>query len=233
MPDEARRRAVSQAIRSTINKPTARDTQKSVGPSEIGDPCGRCLGQALCRKYPELWWEEEKPPGDHFSLKAWVGTAIHEKLDRDAPGYDPELGQLSKEIEIPIWDLPGYGLIKGHTDLFVDRTVVDYKTKDGRDKIREIALNGPQSSEVVQINLYGFGLMQSGHTVEDLCLFYIPRDSNRIEDTLGMFTRPLPVIAERALARLAKVWDVVRDGRGAILESHPDCYSCNIRYYLK
>lgn len=233
MVDEERRRNITKVIRSTMTQNSVRDLQKSVGPSEIGDPCGRCLGRALCRKYPELWWEEQDLRDTRFSLKAWVGTAVHEKMDRDMPSYTEELGQHSKEIKIPIWDLPGYGLITGHTDMFVDRTVVDYKTKDDRTKIREIALDGPKTSEVVQINLYGFGLMESGHAVEDLCLFYIPRDSNRIEDTLGLFTQPLPVIAERALQRLRKVWRIVQDGQGASLKSHEDCYNCNIRYYLK
>lgn len=229
MPDEERRRRVAQAIAHTITRTSARDEQKSVGPSEIGDPCGFCLGRALCRKYPELWWGDEPLgfDGDTFSLKAWVGTAMHEKLERELD----EPGAL-KESTIHITDLAEYGPITGHCDLYMDHTVIDYKSKDNRDVIRKIALTRPKDQEIFQINTYGFGFLQAGVPVKDLCLFYIPRDSNRVKDCYPAFTEPNPKIAEMALDRLSKVWDIVRSGRGSVLESLPDCYTCNIRYYL-
>lgn len=220
---------MAQTIARTITRTSARDVQKSVGPSEIGNPCGFCLGRALCRKYPELWWGEEPLGfgGGGFSLKAWIGIAAHEKLERELD----EPGAL-KESTVHITDLDEYGPITGHCDLYMDRTAIDYKTKDNRDAIRKIALSRPKDSEIFQINLYGYGFFMEGRPVEDLCLFYIPRDSNRISDCYPAFTEPNPAIARMALDRLSKVWDIVRSGRGSELESHPDCYTCNIRYYL-
>lgn len=225
MTDHARRRRLVKAVTDTITRSTARDEQKSVGPSEIGDPCGRCLGQALCRKYPELWWDHEPPPPDTFSLKAWTGTAAHEKLDRDLD-YPGAL----REITVPITHLPDYGEITGHCDLYAERTVLDYKTKD-LNKIRDLKLVGkPPTKELVQTNLYGHGAKQLGHAVEDLCLFYIPRDSNRLDDCFPAFLQPNEVVVERSLGRLLDVWRMVMDGKGHELESHAECYSCMLKY---
>lgn len=227
MSDHERRRRLVKAVTDTITRSSARDEQKSVGPSEIGDPCGRCLGQALCRKYPELWWDHEPPPADTFSLKAWVGTAAHEKLEREL-----EYPGAVKEITVPITHLPEYGDISGHCDLYAERTVLDYKTKDLH-KIRELKLQGrPPVKELVQTNLYGHGARQTGHAVEDLCLFYIPRDSNRLDDCFPAFLTPNEEVVRRSLERLAKVWELVRNGKGHELTAHADCYRCVVRYRI-
>lgn len=225
MIDHERRRRLVKAVTGTITRSSARDEQKSVGPSEIGDPCGRCLGQALCRKYPELWWEHEPPPADTFSLKAWVGTAIHEKLEREN-----ESG--IREATVPITHLPEYGDITGHCDLYLDGVVCDFKSKD-QHKIRDLKLQGrPPVSELAQINLYGHGWRQLGAPVEDLCLFYIPRDSNRLDDCFPAFLQPNEEVVRRSLDRLAKVWELVRNGKGHELTSHADCYRCVVRYRI-
>lgn len=227
MTDHERRRRLVKAVTSTITRSTSRDEQKSVGPSEIGNPCGRCLGQALTRKYPELWWEEQPPAPDTFSFKAWLGTGVHEKLERDL-----EYPDARKEITLIITELPEYGAITGHCDLYAEHTVLDYKTKDLH-KIRELRLaRKPPTSELVQTNLYGHGAKQAGYPVEDLCLFYIPRDSNRLDDIFPAFLRPNEEVVQRSLDRLRKVWELVREGRGSELESHVECYSCVIRYKL-
>lgn len=227
MTDHERRRRLVKVVTDTITRSSARDEQKSVGPSEIGDPCGKCLGQALCRKYPELWWDHEPPPPDTFGLKAWVGTAIHQRLDRELehPG-------ALKEIRVFVTDLPEYGEITGSCDLYAEQTVLDYKSKDLH-KIRELKLQGrPPTKELVQTNLYGHGAMQAGHPVKDLCLFYIPRDSNRLKDVFPAFLEPNEEVVRRSLDRLGKVWELVRNGRGHELESHPGCYNCVLRYVI-
>ena len=225
MVDHERRRRLVKGVVDAIEKPTERDAQKSVGPSEIGDPCGRCLGQALCRKYPELWWEEEPPPPDTSGFKAWLGTAAHEKLERDLT-----LGV--QEAKVPVLELPEYGLISGHCDLMEGSTVLDYKTKDKHVIEQLRLLRRPPTKELVQINLYGLGWTNLGKTVEDLCLFYIPRDSNNVKDIFPAFLLPNHLVVERALDRLTKVWELVRNGKGHELTSHDDCYRCVVRYRI-
>jgi len=232
MADHAKRRALVQHVMEGMTRSSARDGQKSIGPSEIGDPCGRCLGRALCRKYPELWWEPVEPDPDRFGVKTWMGTAAHEKLERDVRGYSEVLGQVVKEITLPIHDLPGYGMITGHCDLLAGDIILDYKTRDLED-IRALKLSGrPPQKELVQTNLYGHGARMRGITPEALCLFYIPRDSNHPEDIFPAFLEPSEAVVERALERLEKVWEVVRNGDGGTLKKHDACYVCVLRYKL-
>lgn len=239
MADHDRRRAIFRHITGAIRQPTARDEQKSIGPSEIGDPCGWCVGKALCRKYPEHWWgPAEDLKEEHFSLKAWTGTAVHEKLERDVRGHIHGYGQFYKEATVPIVDLDGYGLVKGHVDVLAPATVLDYKNRDLND-IRKIKLSGvlPQK-ELVQTNLYGHGARQLGMPVEDLCTIYIPRDSNYPEDIFPAFLEPSEAVVERSLERLSSIWETVRSGRGDTLkpfeggDKAKPCYSCVLRYKL-
>lgn len=219
MNTNTRRRKIAAQVTATITAPGERSKQRSVGPSEIAGRCDYCLGRALVRKYPELDWEQPEP--DRFSLKAWLGTAVHEKLERDHP-------HGVHESKVYITELDGYGMISGHCDLFVDETVIDFKTKDMR-VLDGIKLNGPPPSEVFQINLYAYGFANAGERVEDVGLFYIPRDSNRAEDIHPVFGAYKPAVAERAIQRLEKVWDRVREGAGEVLESGSDCYPCKMK----
>lgn len=114
---------------SAITRPSARDRQKALGPSDLADLCDVCVA----RKIGALMGVTGGPDRD-FSLKAWLGTAVHEKLERDLHDVH-EHAEL--EIEVDIAVVPGIGLVKGHIDAFLPRkkTLVDYKTSD-IDKIR-------------------------------------------------------------------------------------------------
>lgn len=217
MSDEQRRDRIKRSIMRTMTKPGERSAQSSIGPSEIANECDWCVGRALTRKYPELWWEAESLNESH-SHKAWIGTAIHEKLERD---HDEGV----KEARLFIAHLEGYGDIHGHSDLYQEHTVIDYKTKD-LNKIDEIRLYGPPASEVFQICLYGHGNLLAGRTVEDVALVYIPRDSNDSEETEIIFASYNPQVAAKALERLERIWTTVRVGEGSTLERGDDCYVC-------
>lgn len=119
MSDEQRLARLKQSIMRTITNPGKRSAQASIGPSEIASTCDYCVGRALTRKYPEYWWEHA-PFREGHSHKAWIGTAIHEKLDRDH-------SEGRKEGRVFITHLEGYGDIHGHCDLYQEQTVVDYK----------------------------------------------------------------------------------------------------------
>lgn len=214
---DARRDRIKRSIMRTITNPGERSAQSSIGPSEIAKECDYCVGRALTRKYPELWWEATTF-SEKQGHKAWIGIAIHEKLERD---HDEGL----KESRLFITHLEGYGDIYGHSDLYQDSTAIDYKTKD-LSAIDKIRLHGPPPSEVFQIFLYGHGQLLAGRSVEDVALVYIPRDSNDSEEVEVVFAEYNPEVARKALERLERIWTTVRSGQGATLERGDDCYVC-------
>jgi hypothetical protein len=109
---------------ATITKPSARDKQRAPGPSDLGDTCDVCVA----RKLANFLGVGAYPKGD-FSLKAWLGTAVHEKLERDLPDV---YRHAQREITVQVADIPGVGIISGHVDVFLPRyrSLVDWKTSD-------------------------------------------------------------------------------------------------------
>lgn len=230
---EEHRFAVKEMVKETITLRTARDGQRSVGPSELGTACDYCLGLALTRKHPEY-----SPLGDGsdgrsgFGLKAWIGTAVHEKLERDISRtvFDD---RVRVENKVHIYDLDGYGPISGHVDVIYgdgDYTaVLDYKTSDVA-KIRKYRTNGVPDSYVFQTNLYGYGLEQGGRVPDDVAISFIPRDSNTLNDVWTCFAPYRKDLAEQALLRLEEVWDRVRNYDVGTLEQSDECFNCRRRW---
>jgi hypothetical protein len=109
---------------ATITRPSARDRQKSPGPSDLADKCDLCVARKISAS---LGLGSHTDRG--FSLKAWMGTAIHEKLERDLPAI---YQHAEREIEVDVAQVPGIGLVRGHVDVFLprQRAAVDYKTTD-------------------------------------------------------------------------------------------------------
>ena len=108
------------AVISEILQPTQRDLQKRVGPSDLGNPCPRCLGRKLVA--------EDNTAGD-FSLYPWIGTAVHSYLE--AQVFQDNYAQ--HELRVYVGDVPGYGPVKGTSDLVLQKHpelgswVVDWK----------------------------------------------------------------------------------------------------------
>src|SRR5690606_3480399 len=109
---------------SVIKKPSRRDEQVACGPSDLANPCDVCVARKIAASFGMGAHSD-----DNFSVKAWLGTAVHEKLERDLPLVYPH---AETEITVIIGDIPNLGPVEGHTDVFVPhkRTVVDYKTSD-------------------------------------------------------------------------------------------------------
>lgn len=221
MPDaEDLARRIVRLIRS----PTERDKQCKIGPSSLGNPCERCVGMEMANMLPDGPRENT----DHFSLKAWTGTATHRYLEHliGDEGWEG----VQQEYTVTVGKIKKYGVIKGHTDLYSKRhrTVLDFKTGDVA-KIRAMraARKIPFKFEV-QANCYGLGLENEGCKVKELCLFFIPRDSNSITEIwwwTGTYDRD---VAIEALRRVENIWlTKVRKGLVETLKSDPDCFSCN------
>lgn len=109
---------------ATITKPSTRDKQEAPGPSDLADRCDLCVARKISASMG-LGTNTDRG----FSLKAWLGTAVHEKLERDLPEV---YAHAEQEIEVDVADIPGIGKVIGHVDVFLPRkkTLVDWKTTD-------------------------------------------------------------------------------------------------------
>lgn len=219
---EYARQFVRQTVRATIMKQSARDQQSSVGPSDLGDPCDLCLASKMARHGP-LAVGQGRESG--FSLSAWVGTSMHEKLERDLD-LPPEMYLCEEKVFIH--EIPGYGRINGHIDVqFLLMGIWnDYKSAKVKD-IQSYKLNGPPWKHVVQLMLYGYGLRKAGRKADYAALTYIPRDNNNPDSIWVATAEYNEQIALDALARAEAMWAKLQDGH-IDFSSHPDCYVCKM-----
>lgn len=220
------KRTVRNLVISTITQSSARDRQRVLGPSDLADPCDYCLGSNFLRSLKESEFVSKESQKRGFSLKAWNGTAVHEKLERDLPLPEEE---ALKELSVPIREIPGYHMVKGHIDLYLQRMGiwVDYKTTDMA-KLKKYRLNGPPESHIRQKMMYGYGLRANGHEANASVLVYIPRDSNRVEDIWEAAAPYSEEWAVDSLERAERIWEQVRSVGVSDLTSDEDaCFTCN------
>ena len=224
-----------QLIRE-LSKPSARDRQRKVGPSELGDLCERCLAEKLLGIHED---ENSHP------LAPIIGTAFHLYLENviGLKGY-------LKETKVTVGTVDGYGDISGTCDGFDVATghVVDYKVLSKK-KIKAFSsatfFNEQQEPEFYsdsrtelqlkkyfyQMMLYGRGLENSGHEVNYCSLVLFPRDCT-IESVLQA-SHELCFKYDRAAAlavleRANQIFQWADENRDNIreLDSHPGCYYC-------
>lgn len=218
---EYARTAVLDLVHRTIQKPSERDVQSAVGPSDIGDPCDLCLASKMARRASV---QVGKGRDAGFSLKAWIGTAVHSKLEEDLDLPD---GHAAKEAKVFIHEIPGYGKIHGHIDLqlLLLRICVDYKTTDMA-KLKLMKLDGVPWSHVVQLMLYTYGLRKAGVDMTHAALVYIPRDNNDPKNIWVAAAEYDESIALKALARVEDLWAKLLKGE-TNFTSDSKCFVCN------
>lgn len=175
----------------------------------------------LPEQYPDLI------DHDSFGLGAWIGTAVHYWLDEhlDIPG-------AIKEQKNFIYELEGYGRIKGSTDLFVDGHVVDHKIlgRANFDKLRLLYKAEPNKIPTqtyrCQAHLYGYGWEQLGYEVKTVNILAIPKLSNDPDDIRWYTEIYNREVALKSIDRLELIWKYVREGKLEELPCDEDCYVC-------
>lgn len=210
-------------IISEITKPSERDKQRLVGPSAIGS-CPRCLGEELAGVLPEY---SDLPSADSFGLGAWIGTAVHAYIEAtmNIPGAITEQKNF-------IYELEGYGKIKGSTDMFAYGHVWDWKVlgKANFDKLRLLYKAEPNKIPTqtyrVQAMLYGYGWEQLGYEVKTVNILAIPKLSNDPDDIRWYTEIYNQEVALRSIDRLERIWQYVREGKLEELPSDDDCFVC-------
>src|SRR5690606_41538198 len=111
---------MSESLRDILvglwKRPTERDLQRLVGPSNISNPCSRCLAEDML---------QHEQPESQYTMGAKIGTAIHEALEREALTRT----DLTPVTKVTIAEVKAYGVIKGTSDLHINnlKTVADHK----------------------------------------------------------------------------------------------------------
>lgn len=200
-----------------------RSRQRHLGPSQIGNPCTRCLarhvlGMEIVREFDDPWCRI-------------IGTATHSWLE-EAAAYDNihtvrDAARWKYETRVhPHPDLLPSG---GTADLYDahTKTVIDHKVV-GPAPLKKYKLNGPGHQYRAQAHLYGLGYHRTGVEVEHVAIAFWNR-GGRLSD-LYVWTEPYSAdVAMQALDR----YRTIRDQAASIgpqiiplLPADESCWDC-------
>jgi hypothetical protein len=198
-----------------------RSQQTRIGPSELGTPCTRCLAFKLAGV------PEQRDP-------AWlptVGTAVHawlaDTFTQANRGLD--VARWLVEMTVDVGDVDGTA-ITGSSDLFdrVTATVIDHKVV-GPTTLKT-AKAGPSAVYRTQLHLYGRGFTRRGLPVDQVAIWYVPRNAVTLDQAVFWSEPYDESVALAALARADALAKAIRlvgvDQVVAGMSTTPGCYSC-------
>lgn len=238
-PPEA---VVLRALKELVKLPTARDEQRTIGPSDMADPCARCLAHKMAGT---------PIPRADDTIFTWFGTGIHhhlegtiERITGTPVGQLPESARFAQqfftgalpEVEVLVCEIPGYGTVKGHIDV-LGRTVVDWKSLTTKKLLgykKDLAAGKvPQQlqTNMAQLTLYIGAARRVGYNIETGVLAFIPRDAVTVNDFWTYPVRYSEANEQALIQRTKDIFEYVKVGRHGEIASDPDCYTCHPRYY--
>lgn len=233
------------AFTEGFTRQSERDKQVKIGPSEIGG-CAYCVGYTMAAKLVDM-----PGRGDGFGYAAWIGTMAHYWLEQNLELRHPATGEpleTLREHKVHTINIPNYGNINGHLDIFTPAfgETGDYKFpgKWSYDKLtlalakrrkfilqgnlEEAAKWGPSNQYRYQQQLYAHGLIKQGFHVERCRIIFLPRHTNDIRDVIHWVEPYQPELVEKALARTEMIWEMVQAGQlDEIPSDDDDCYTCS------
>lgn len=178
-----------------------RSLQKRIGPSELGNPCDRCLIHMLAGT------EKQQKP----AWLPWVGTAVHEKIEdtivrhmiAEQHAGISDMDEWLTEVEVTVGTVSGTP-ITGHADLFhvPSGTVIDWKIV-GDSTWKKVGANGGGASITYQrqAQLYAHGLTAAGYQVNAVCIDFLPRSKMSLTQARQYIAPYEPSIAVETLQR--------------------------------
>lgn len=189
-----------------------RSQQKTIGPSEIGDPCSRRIAYRIAGTTPVNIWSDPWP--------AIVGTAIHSWLEVAVNRFQDVHQRFEWLTEQGVQPDP---LIRGRSDAFhlPSGTVVDFKTSNA-DTMRKLRKGGsPTQGYQTQINVYGLGHEKAGREVRAVALVYYPR-SGWLDDAFVWVAPYDRGIALKAINRVYEIGFLLLD---LDIKRHPERFA--------
>jgi hypothetical protein len=135
---------------------------------------------------------------------------------------------------VPITEIPGLGVIKGHIDMDLPQwmTMTDFKTTDLK-KLADIKATTVPQSHFGQTMLYMYGLNNNGRPRSYATLAYIPRDSNRKSDIWVASCSYREDVAVGLINRTRNLVERLRAGDVEDITSTGNCFPCDIQPLLK
>lgn len=223
-----------RAARELIVTETARDQQRLIGPSDMGDPCLRCLGRKMAGDQPER----------EFSMFPWLGTAMHTLIEKLAtvimvpiPGKNDMAIEMFGtgsgavfELRVFICNIPGYGDIWGNLDVITKEVIADWKSTSKK-KVKAYKVQGPPQNYLAQLTLYLHGARNHGYDRSTGVLVFIPRDAFGVDDLWGFELEYDAAIAQQIIDRVATVFQWVQAGRHHELPSDSSCNTCHPGFF--
>ena len=182
-----------------------RSQQRTIGPSQLGTTCLRCLVHGLA--------ETPQVPAAP-SWYAGVGTAMHEWAEcavarheyaRLARG-EPERWMTERRVAIGYITHPlrprDLLMIGGTSDVYDrhSRAIVDYKGA-GTTALREMRAGRVKPIYAHQVHLYGLGVEAAGDPVESVIILGLPRNAATLAEAQAVV---MPYDRDDALATLAR-----------------------------
>lgn len=231
--------SVRSIVMEMLKRETARDRQRLIGPSSLGNPCDYDLAKELLEGGASDEDDDREPDERPYWLGAVLGTSIHLLLESRAPEGMPA------ENRVRIGEITGYGVISGSTDLFIPelKTVLDWKSTN-RIKLKNLKLAfdtkyttyDPEplvqarftaKKYVGQAMTYGWGWEQAGYDVEQIAFAFICRDGLTDND---VWVKEMPydrAYAERVWDRANRIWVALQGERElSSFLSRAGCWSC-------
>lgn len=198
-----------------------RTQQRHLGPSQIGDPCTKCLAAKI------LGVHDRGPFDDPWC--AILGTATHSWLEKAAK-KDNRNNNAAWCTEVRVFPDDDLLPAGGKADVYQDTTgtVIDHKIV-GAPMLKKYKAGGPGLTYRRQAHLYGLGFAKTGVAVNTVAIAFWLR-GGRLTD-LYVWTEPYDeTIALATLDRYRTLRELCETGGVAIvgsLPSDPGCFTCN------
>lgn len=171
-----------------------RSLQTALGPSQIGTGCDRCLVNLLAG---------HRTTEPHVPWLPTIGTAVHSWLEQafHARVFLHDEDRWHMEERVTVGQIGGVP-ITGCSDLFDEATgtVVDFKIV-GKTTLDKARRHGPSTTYQRQAHLYGKGWQDAGHAVNDVLIWFLPRNAVTLDAGHAWHVPYDRTVAEAALAR--------------------------------
>ena len=168
-----------------------RSLQREIGPSELGTPCLYHLGQRLIGR---------KPVGTDIKWLPFIGTSVHAQFETLFGRQD----DYETETRVQVGEIWPGRTVSGSIDLWdtKQRATIDWKIVGDR-TLERARRYGPIQQYMIQASLYGIGMNNRYHDsiVRKSCIYYLPRNSQSIDDGYIYETQFDPAPGQWALAR--------------------------------